>query len=342
MHVVLTDASVLSEALCHQWRKLRAGAACYASPFFDPEFYKLAARHLPGIEVAVMHRGGNVVGFFPFERGAMGTARPGAGIASDYHAPVVAAGVAWSASRLLRACGLSTWDYWAVPVLLPGMSMYHRHFEEAYAVDLSRPVHWHRALPRKARKLEREHGPLRFVPHDRSESALRALVRWKTDHYARTGAENLLAHPGVMDFLQELIHTDRHGFAGQFSVLYAGDRPVAANLGMRSGTWLHWWFASYDTGFAIYSPGQLLLREMVASAQAAGMERLDFGPGGEQFKREIGNTSMVIARGSIEIPSLIVGGRALRRQMSRITRGTGVHRHVTGVLGRLRQAARLS
>jgi len=335
--VQIIKASALSADQIRQWQSFRDSLPIYAVPFFDPEFFQIVAQYRPELLIAVLRVGPEVVGFFPFERGRLGIGRPGASVFSDYHAPILAAGTRWVPIDLVRQCGLGTWDYWAVPVDFEPMLGHHTCTERALAIDPRQPVRWQQSLTRKGRKLAREIGELRFVPHVETEAMLATLVRWKSSHYERTGAVNLLHLPGVQDILRHLMRHATPDFGGMFSVLYAGERPVACNFGMRSGRWMHWWFPSYDTDLAGYSPGMLLIREMVTHALEAGFERIDFGPGDEPFKLELGNTSTEIGRGSVEAPSLIRAGRLLRRRADGWIAGTPLRGPVRRTINAVRR-----
>lgn len=83
----------------------------YANPFLAPEFAAGIGRHRTGTRVAVLHQHGEAVGFLPYERGTLGVGRAvGLGL-SDCQGLVHRPGVTWDTRALLKACGLSVFEF---------------------------------------------------------------------------------------------------------------------------------------------------------------------------------------------------------------------------------------
>ena len=85
---------------------------------------------------------------------------------------------------------------------------------------------------------------------------------------------------------------------------------------MISGATWHYWFPAYDANYRRYSPGRILLLEMIRSAAEFGVRYIDLGAGGEPYKEHVGNDAAKIASGSMELPSLVAAGRFLYRACS--------------------------
>jgi CelD/BcsL family acetyltransferase involved in cellulose biosynthesis len=66
------------------WRAMLEANPALASPYFRPEFARVAGRVSPGAGVAVFSRGGETVGFFPHQRRG-GAMQPLAAPMNDYH-----------------------------------------------------------------------------------------------------------------------------------------------------------------------------------------------------------------------------------------------------------------
>src|SRR5437762_3430074 len=125
-------------------------------------------------------------------------------------------------------------------------------------------------LAKRLRRLERDHGPARFEAHVTERAALDTLLSWKSAQYGRTGMADLLARPWFREVTEAAAYTQEEGFAGMLSVLYAGDRLVAAHLGLRSDTVWHYWLPAHDVDPALApcSPGLLLIVAMARHAES--------------------------------------------------------------------------
>ena len=71
-------------------------------------------------------------------------------------------------------------------------------------------------------------------------------------------------------------------------MLYAGDRPVAAHLGLRSDRVLAYWFPAYDPDLGRYSTGVALCLRMAEAAAADGIGHIDLGKGAARYKELAG------------------------------------------------------
>ncbi|NED84324.1 GNAT family N-acetyltransferase, partial [Streptomyces sp. SID11233] len=65
----------------------------------------------------------------------------------------------------------------------------------------------------KERKLEREHGELRYVHDARDPAVLATLMRWKSAQYRRTGRGDRFAHPWISGLVRRLLQTTAPGGA---------------------------------------------------------------------------------------------------------------------------------
>jgi len=95
---------------------------------------------------------------------------------------------------------------------------------------------------------------------------------------------SLLERPGVLAFLVRLL---RDGLAGGF-VHYAALRvsgvPVAWHLGLRQSGELHWWFPAYAPAWERFSPGKVLLAELLDDGLRRGLRRVHFLTGEQDYK----------------------------------------------------------
>ena len=336
------------------WSHLHETVPSLSSPFFSPAFTAIVAAARGDVRVAVLEEEGRIVGFFPFQRGRLGLGRPVGSVISDYHGAVIGEEATWDAAALIRACGLGSWDFHHLLASQAPFERYHRTQDGSRQVDLADGFEAYMAvleathgptltrLERKVRKLERDHGALRFVPHTAESSALRALLDWKATQYTRTGTVDLTRQRWICEVLERAHASQTDAFAGILSSLYAGERLVAAHLGIRAGAVCHSWFQVYDPQFASYSPGLVLLLRLSEWAPAAGIRTIDLGRGDYRFKNMLTNRSVMLAEGAVAVPSLAAVATRSRRAARSLVRRTAVAprvRRIARALPRPRMAS---
>lgn len=314
--VRVVPARSLDPAELERWSEVRRGSPSLASPYFSPEYTHLIAAARPDVRVGLLEARDGPVGFFPFQPGRFGVGAPVGSLITDYHGVIAAEGVRVDPVALLRACGLKTWRFRHVPAAQTAFEQFTRARCDSAVIDLSGGFeeyarqrlqagsHIVASLERKERKLEREHGPVRYFEHTPDPGVLALLMEWKVRQYRRTGAINALGRGWVREVLRLAHGTQGEAFAGVLSLLCAGGRPVAVHLGIRSAAVLHSWFPAYDPGFAHHSPGQILFLKMAESAPASGIHTIDLGPGEGQHKLVMKNSGSPLLEGSVEVPSL--------------------------------------
>lgn len=168
-------------------------------------------------------------------------------------------------------------------------------------------------LERKARKLEREVGPLRFVAHTGPTGVLERVFALKSAQCRRTGTADVFAPGWTRSLARRLLAVSHDHFGGCLSALYAGERLLAAHLGLRSARVWHWWFPVYEPAFAAYSPGGILLLEVAREAARRGASALDLGKGDDPYKRSFADHEVALAEGCVTRPSAAALLRRLRQ-----------------------------
>ncbi len=154
-------------------------------------------------------------------------------------------------------------------------------------------------MARRARKLSREAGPLRHEVDCRDAAALRALMGWKSDQYRRTGRSDRFARPWIVGLIEDLFAARGDHFSGRLSVLYAGEAPVAAHFGLRSGELLSHWFPAYDTSFQRCSPGLVQHMRMIEETPPDGITLIDMGKGAKRYKETLKTSDLFVCEGSV-------------------------------------------
>ena len=169
---------------------------------------------------------------------------------------------------------------------------------------------WSSDVPRKRRKLERDLGPVKLTFHDPRPGVIQDLMRWKSQQYVSTGVRDLFRDPAWVRFFDELSSRD----ALLVTTLSAGDRVVAVHAGTRYDGRFYWWIPAYDPELSRYSPGKILLHDIMERSQAGGDRVFDFLIGGEAYKFQYA-TDVRIVRSAGNTPLALRLNRFLYRQL---------------------------
>jgi CelD/BcsL family acetyltransferase involved in cellulose biosynthesis len=283
------------------------------SPFLSFAFVDVIGRVREDVRVAVVEDAGTR-GFFPFQTRSAPTGVPvGAGI-SDAQAFIRPPPWTFDPRRLLAGAGLAGWAFDHLLVDQAPFAPYHRSRHRVPVVDLSDGYesftarlrsHSRDFLPqvlRRRRKLEREVGPVTFEwSASDADGARRALREWKSAQYRRTGVWDRFSRPWIGEAIDHLSSTVEPDCTGVLGVLRASDRLAAVHLGLRSVDRLCWWFPAYDPELGRYSPGLILLLELIAASAARHVPVLDLGRGEHEYKLRVADRFYEVAEGEVTI-----------------------------------------
>jgi CelD/BcsL family acetyltransferase involved in cellulose biosynthesis len=310
MKVETIPASELSTELVDRWTDILSHSRQLDSPYFRPEYVQAVAGVRPHVEIGLLSDGGQIVGFFPFERAQRVIARPVGGRMSDYQGVVAGVNVPWQAGEIMAGCGLKTWEFdhqlAAQQQLAPffverGQSPW-MDLSEGYDTYLKRRREATTSLVellRKHRKFQREHD-VKFVWHTPDEAAFDQLLRWKSDQYLRSGLEDIFRMNWTVKLLRAIWQWQSPQFAGVLSAMYADGELAAVHFGMRTSTTLHSWFPTYDLRHAKFSPGASQFLFMAQHAAEHGIRTIDFGKGDEVYKLAFATDFVPLGEGAIE------------------------------------------
>jgi CelD/BcsL family acetyltransferase involved in cellulose biosynthesis len=317
MRISVIHPSELGSAEVTAWQDMQRHSAGLRNPFLSPEFTQAVGRHRADARVAVLSDSGGIAGFLPFEKHRLGMGLPiGAGL-TDCQGLVSTPGFECDARDLVRGCGLSVLAFDHLTAAQQPFRGYLAATAPSPVIDLAdgwaayeakvkvRSASFLRSVARKSRKLDREVGPVRLVTESEDRAALRSLMAWKSDQYRRTGRSDRFAHPWIVGLIEDLFATRGSHFSGLFSVLYAGDAPVAAHLGVRCGPVVAHWFPAYDTSYAQYSPGLIEHIRMVEAAAGIGVEVIDLGKGHKRYKEELKSSDIFVGEGAVTTRSAL-------------------------------------
>lgn len=302
------------------WTQLVDSEPALDSPFFRPEFTRHVAAVRNDVEVATLDSAGRPVGFFPFQRRDR-SMQPVVGRLSECHGMIAAPAVEWSPTELLTACKIDAWHFDHLPDTQTEFRRQAWGSTPSPYLDLSHGYEGYRAAvkangsslsdaERKGRKLGREVGPLRFVWHDESPDVLERLMEWKSAQHRRTKVLEIFRHEWLRNLLANLQAEQSPEFSAPVSALYAGDRLVAAHLGLMTRRMLHWWFPTYDVEFEKYSPGLTLLLHVAEQAAARGLQRIELGPGESRYKDNFKSGDRPVYEGMVSRNPLTLAARS--------------------------------
>jgi CelD/BcsL family acetyltransferase involved in cellulose biosynthesis len=319
MKVSVARPEELGPAEIAAWHRMQSQTNLLANPFLCPEFAIAVGSVSTSARVAVLADGPEIIGFFPFERRPFGVGEPiGRGLSGGQgiiHSP----GAELDPRQLLRECGLSAWRFYNLIEGQQSFAPYAYAAKRASVIDLAdgfsayremlraRSPHHLSELARKARKLERESGELRFEADSRDRGELRLLMRWKSDQLRRNRSADIFARPWVVGLIDYLTDMRQDTFGGFLSVLYAGAEPVAAHFGLQFGNVLSGWFPAYDMRFSKLSPGLLQLLRMAEANAARGIRLIDMGTGTESYKQVLRSHDLLVTEGAVTTGRLAAG-----------------------------------
>jgi CelD/BcsL family acetyltransferase involved in cellulose biosynthesis len=293
------------------WRQLQRGAPWLDSPFFSPEFTLAVGAARPDTRVALLKKGGEIVGYFPFHLTSRSIAKPVGGPMSDYQGPILATAADFTSPELLKACGLRAYDFNHCPAdlhpiatgLTPASASPRIVFRTGYADYLSAAAPRTRdsvkKVDRRMRKMEREAGPVVFRFDDQRDQSWDWLVQTKSKALEKSGAKAGFSIPWIARLHDTLRGIHTADFSGLLSTISCGEILVAAHFGMRAGTVLNWWHTTYDENYRQYAPGLALLLSIVREGAGQGIDVLDLGRGTQRYKIDFSNEEFQLCEGAV-------------------------------------------
>ena len=315
--------NALSDQHIQSWRRLCDSDARFASPFYRPEFCAEVAAVREHVEVGLLTHpdSDDLVGVFPFERVGEHAAEPVGGIASDYHAVItpMEVGIA-ELDQFMHSWGLHSFRFHHSPTFQEAFAGQSCFMESSPRIDLSCGLEGYREdlaargskflkrTRQRIRKLGREHGSVRLrLTRDASE--YETLCEWKQLVCQQQMRSNIYDQSWSLDLFRRILQTDSAELSGQIAVLEAGSSQVAMLFLIRSHDVLHVWKIGINPDFIKYSPGLLVLRQLIEVAAEQGVRTIDLGRGEERFKRTMQNDERMVCEGWIGGPAWLKHGR---------------------------------
>lgn len=148
-------------------------------------------------------------------------------------------------------------------------------------------------LRRRRRIAER--GELKFIVCDSSKDYKKIIAETfeqKEHRYIETGVRNILAKDDVKNFYESLYLSDLGKIKIHLSYLSLNNEILATHLGFIYDDTFYWIFPSFKrSNFDKYSPGRILLYELIIQSIECGLKKFDFTVGSEDFKKKWSNNS---------------------------------------------------
>jgi CelD/BcsL family acetyltransferase involved in cellulose biosynthesis len=317
MTIHILEPGELSGEDIAAWTGLQAESGLL-NPFFSPQWVLACARangpDRRQAKVAMLRDGAEAVGFFA-ARVSGAAAMPVGAPMCDYQGMVSRPGVAFCPRQIVRALKVGRLDFSS---LVENQAPFHgfmRGRQDSKIIDLSDGYDAYAAQRRaagsdilqdtakKRRKLEREHGEVRFGPLSDAQTDFDQMLAWKRAQYVASGQTDIFEAGWTRGLLQDLFEQDAPGFGGAFFTLHAGGRLAAAHFALRQNGVLHAWFIAHDEAFARYSPGVILINDILKWAGRMGVHELDLGAGDYRFKQSLANIRRGVAHGYVGRPS---------------------------------------
>lgn len=307
----MVEVGSLTDSEIARWLELRASNPGLDSPYFHPGFTAAVAESRPGVRVIVGEdRHGVPASFLPVQVDKRIWRAAGAP-AADFQGPVCASGVDFDIASALRASGASRYEFDHMRDGIPGLEPWVLGQQPSPYLDVTGGIEGYleRAsrsgrdkvaeARRLSRKVEREHGTVRFVAQAADSALLDSVIAMKRRQYADTGSRDYFADPQHVALMHRLLSHSDADFGGLLSAVYAGPHLLAAHFGLRAGPVLHWWFPVYDPAFGRFSPGWILLRAVTEAAPQLGLERIDLGRGVDDYKRRAMTGYQIVSQGAV-------------------------------------------
>ncbi len=314
LEVEIVAAEALTPGDLALWRAMLAGNPDLDSPYFQPDFTRIAATATPGAAVAVFRRGGEVAGFFPHQRRG-GAVQPLGAPMNDYHGVVAPAGQAPDLVEVARLLGGGRLNVggWVGPASGAALRetvsavMPEAGYDAWYAERRQAYGKYFKDKERARRSLEAELGPIRVEAGLKDPALLDHLIGLKREQYRRSRRHDIFACGWTRDLLQALMASRSDEISASMAGLWAGDRLCALEFSLYAGTRCHFWFPTYEPELARCSPGILLSMDTMRLAAAKGYREFDFGFAGERYKKYFCNASRTVSEAVVLKPGLGAG-----------------------------------
>ncbi|MEM9179464.1 MAG: GNAT family N-acetyltransferase [Pseudomonadota bacterium] len=315
-----------------QWQiyaALRDARSIYDDPFFDPDFARIVGEVREDTRIGFASDKDGVFAVWPLHIRPGNWARPIGAPFSDWNGPILAENTHLSAQEILAGfdiSGLTTQGF--QPLSAAPTDELDRC--GANVSDLSQgwqafiadqeaqwPKHF-KKMRRVYRNVERDFSGPQVTWDDRRDDSFNRLMTLKREQYARTGYYDVLHAPWTRSLFDRLRHFEGPRLRARMSSLYFGEQMAAGEFNLQSDTVLHGWITAFDQACSKYSPGNILVQEILASMNDTGLILYDSGPGLDHYKRHYSNAQIAIESGVLSGNSTALNASRVAGQVWRL------------------------
>lgn len=297
------------------WDALCLSQPFLFSPFFSPHYAIAVSKVRKHVYVCILKKGTQNIGFFPFQfasdmHKAMRAAERIGEEMTDHFGLIASQGTRLTAKELLALSELSSMEFTHLDAVQSQLGLSGESPEPGMLIRLDQggPAYWQLLMAsnaklakdtqRRRKKLIEECGEISFqFANGDIEKEFDLLLQSKRNQYTRTGVSDVFMEQWKEDLLRQLADVKHASCKAVISTLYVGDKWMASHFGLRHQHILHYWFPVYNPEFKNYSPGRLLLAEIINAAEVNGIKLIDRGAGDSAFKRELANEEQEFYRG---------------------------------------------
>ncbi|MCF6328372.1 MAG: GNAT family N-acetyltransferase [Henriciella sp.] len=295
----------MSRELWRAYTALRNARAIYDDPFFDPDFARLVGEVREDTRIGVATKGEDVVGVWPLHERPGGWSRPIGGPFSDWHGPIVEPGHNLTAQAFLNGLGLSGMTVFGLQPQAEPMSKgmtrvganmtdismgWDAYFE---AQQQAWPKHF-KKMRRLYRNVERDFSERQLNWDDRSDRSFHRLIGLKQDQFARTGFHDVLKPEWARRLFDRLRNYQGARLRVRLVTLCFDGQHAASELTLQSDTVMHGWLTGFEHDMGMYSPGNMLVQDILPYMPGEGILTYDSGPGMDYYKRHYANFQLPV------------------------------------------------
>ncbi|MEM7637905.1 MAG: GNAT family N-acetyltransferase [Pseudomonadota bacterium] len=315
-----------------QWQiyaALRDARSIYDDPFFDPDFARLVGEVREDTRIGFASDKDGVFAVWALHIRPGNWARPIGAPFSDWNGPILAENTHLSAQEILAGfdiSGLTTQGFQplsAAPTdeldrIGANVTDLSQGWQAFIADQEARwPKHF-KKMRRVYRNVDRDFSGPQFTWDDRRDDSFDRLMTLKREQYARTGYYDVLNAPWTRSLFDRLRHFEGPRLRTRMSSLYFGDQIAAGEFNLQSDTVLHGWITAFDQAYSKYSPGNILVQEVLARMNEAGLVLYDSGPGLDHYKRHYSNAQIAIESGVLSGNSTALNASRVAGQVWRL------------------------
>ncbi|MEM5517768.1 GNAT family N-acetyltransferase [Henriciella sp. AS95] len=314
MKFALLHSKDMTDDLWQAFERLRDARAIYDDPFFDPLYARLVAEVRPDVRFAVAFDCDVPVGFWPLHRRPGAWARPIGGCFSDWHGPVLSEQTDLKPYEFLRGVGLLGMSAYG---WLPQDAESERRltFVGANMSDVSGgwdafienqtqrwPKHF-KKMRRLQRNVERDFSELEFRYDNECGQTFDRLIELKREQFIRTGRHDVLASLWSRRLMDRLRSNTGPRFRLRLVSIYFDGEHAASELVLQSDKVTHGWITAFEQDYSQYSPGNMVVHNMLEQMAMDGPSIYDAGPGLDYYKRHYSNYQVPVGSGVVRAKS---------------------------------------